>query len=166
MMDEHLAMHILHKHIHDEALRDHCMMVGRLAGEVHQNLEEGYQESLCAGIVHDVGKAYCSIDSHPAVSYAILRAYDETTAQIALCHHQFQQHPYPRLEGGFFHGACMNHLWEAQIVALCDKYEAYRTRSHRKHLEAIAACRAEYDFDLEMLTVLRNIGDQVYTGKL
>jgi putative nucleotidyltransferase with HDIG domain len=155
------AEELLVKHIKDEALLAHCREVARLAGLICDELGFPYnffkKEIVDAALLHDIGKPYGSIASHPQMSHDIIMAeyqYGLTVAYMAGSHHNFQKRPYPTTFSEPEVQDVSTWIRGAQIIALCDKYEAYRTRSHLGPKNAIMACLEEYDFDSDLVGAL------------
>jgi putative nucleotidyltransferase with HDIG domain len=141
-MNKSLAL--LKLHIKDYSLIQHSVMVGTIAYYTAEEL--GYDRDLClsAGLLHDVGKSIMpSIYYHAVCSYDLLSEFDERVAILALHHHQFQKEPFPRPQE-MPAPLPIDLLEHAQLIALCDKVEAYMARSGLNPERAIDASVSEY----------------------
>lgn len=160
---------ILKKYITDEELLNHSTAVADLVRRVceKRNMPTDIVEMAhTAGLLHDIGKTYNIIPIHPQASYQLIlkELGDEhrNVAEIAQRHHQFQRSPY--IMGLPSTNDTVQTL--SEIVALCDKYEAYITRSQLSMKNALIACLGEYDFRDELLGALYKVVHEYHIDRV
>ncbi len=124
----------------------HSLKVGLYSQAIAQQLGLDERALLIAGLLHDIGKKNLPpelfrkknwtdddrkvMEQHVEETYNILiRRQLSFTAEIALRHHQRQEHPYPEILPPFLHYYChetkklITHL--SEILAIADTYDAY-----------------------------------------
>lgn len=146
------ATSIAYKEMNDYPLLKHSMDVGMLCLGVSMKLplnDEDTRKVVCAGILHDIGKTRPNTNlTHSEMSYNILIQYDPDVAQIAVCHHIFQKFPVPDLDTLI--GVTDHNRYLGQIVALCDKVDAYMSRSYKSPKNAFFEANKDGIFDKEI----------------
>ncbi len=156
-LDVTQATEIAYKEIMDYPLLKHSMDVGMLCLGVAKRLPLNDADTrlvVCAGILHDLGKTRPNTNlTHSEMSYNMLIQYDNDVAQIAVCHHTFQKHPVPDLDTLI--GVTDHNRRLGQIVAICDKVDAYMTRNHKSPKNAFFEANKDGIFD-------QDIKDAVY----
>lgn len=150
-------MEIALKYYEDWTLMCHAMNVGTMSAALAQRVGLDADECFEAGLLHDVGKKYKMEGTHAAMSYFIIvdeEKYNERVARLALYHHQFQKNvALPQLE--LDDEDAFNK--EAELIALCDKTEAFISRAHYIPKKAISAACEQFPF--QYANVLREIMD-------
>ncbi|MBI2462980.1 MAG: HD domain-containing protein [Candidatus Spechtbacteria bacterium] len=143
---------------HDSATVYHCLRVATLAYEVGVELNLSPAALFYAGLLHDFGKlsvprkvlaksgiAFSSDDfqlvkGHPLYGYQFLKDRYPFSAEILLRHHYFQRNrypdPLPMLDTKYSAAETMLIERCAQILALVDFYDAFRTRGQRSQTDS------------------------------
>lgn len=148
-LDVMQATNIAYNEMHDYMLIKHSMDVGMLCLGTAKKLplnDEDTRLVHCAGILHDIGKTRPNTNlTHSEMSYNILIQYDPDVAQIAVCHHTFQKFPIPDLDTLI--GVTDHNRYLGQIVAICDKVDAYMSRNHKSPKNAFYEANKDGIFD-------------------
>ncbi|MFA5888259.1 MAG: HD domain-containing protein [Candidatus Nanoarchaeia archaeon] len=98
----------------DSSSYRHCIRVGILGKKIAQHMHLDAKAMFYAGVLHDVGKAgredtacvktikgpdgKSSVDVkvHAIISYNMIKDLSKFSAKVALWHHYFSEHGYPR----------------------------------------------------------------------
>lgn len=134
----------------DRLTAEHSIRVGMLCGRAGEALGIDPMALFVAGTLHDVGKIaiprqilqkpdilseaeFEIVRKHAGLGKALLVNFDPKTAEIVGQHHQFQPCPYPETDlfpqPRLFSADVEEDVkLRAQVVALCDCYDALTTR--------------------------------------
>lgn len=139
-----LTEHLFALADHHEPSYAHCLRVGLLAASIAQAEGGDDGAALLAGAGHDVGKVQVPVDildcqsalsreqwslvrRHPYTGYELLHRELPQAAQVAACHHWFQDKPYGPAGYKIGHPRPET-LALAQLVYFTDFAEAMTTR--------------------------------------
>lgn len=124
----------------------HAMNVGAWASAVASSIGLDTRLAYEGGLLHDVGKCYCAVEHHAKIGFIIINEtekYDMDVAKLALYHHQFQAN-----EGipDLVTDPDDKFMEMAEIIALCDKTEAYTNRRRLPPNKAVKSALSHYPF--------------------